>query len=103
MASQIDEEIKVIAKLHPRDKNKAKIKEKNLYWVESGSIPNGKLISECDLVISRCSSVLHEVLMMNVPYLACTFTEYEKNFTPPYLSEKLGVRVYNLRIKNSFN
>ena len=34
--------------------------------------------------------------MMNVPYLACTFTEYEKNFTPPYLSEKLGVRVYNL-------
>ena len=34
--------------------------------------------------------------MMNVPFIACTFTEYEKNFTPPYLSKELGVRVTNL-------
>ncbi len=96
VASQMDKDIIVIAKRHPRDKDKTIIKENNLHWVESGSTPNDRLISECDLVISRCSSVLHEVLMMNVPYLACTFTEYEKNFKPPYLSEKLGVRVSNL-------
>lgn len=90
-----DHDIELIVKLHPRDSANNYNDIKNLQLVKSGCVSNEDLMKESDFVISRCSSVLHDALMLGVPYIACTFTQYEKEFSPPYLADLLDVRVNN--------
>jgi hypothetical protein len=92
---RLDHNVEFIVKLHPRDSADNYNGIKNLQFIKSGCASNESLITESDFVVSRCSSVLHDALMLGVPYIACTFTQYEKEFSPPYLADELGVRVSN--------
>jgi hypothetical protein len=98
---KLHSDTEIIIKLHPRDNIENYSKFRQVKFVRNGEVSNDELISECDLVVSRCSSILHVALMLGVPYLACTFTSYERNFSPPYLSDELGVRVFSLEEMNS--
>lgn len=94
---EFDRDVALIVKLHPRDSADNYNGVKNLQFIKSGCDSNEHLMTESDFVISRCSSVLHDALMLGVPYIACTFTQYEQEFSPSYLAEELGVRVSNYR------
>ncbi len=86
----------LMVKVHPRDDARP---YQNLAGVQcylSGQRSNAEMLATSDLVVSRCSSVLHEALAMGVPYIACTFNEHELEFNPPYLNSRMPVRVKSI-------
>jgi hypothetical protein len=86
----------VIVKVHPRDDTEIYKKLPEVKCIASGQRSNAEILAASDLVVSRCSSVLHEALAIGVPYIACTFNEYEKEFSPPYLNSCMPVRVQSI-------
>lgn len=79
---------KVILKLHPRDDKKlyATLLEKYkgfLFVDEGNTAPN--VISQCDLTITRTSSVAKESLALGKPILLCLWSELDRSIRADYI------------------